>query len=56
MPPPSFEVRLAVLEKTVEGIASDVGDIKDTSRWILRVLGSAFIVGSVSAIITILVR
>ncbi len=56
MPPPSFETRLALVEQRLNTIGDDVADIKDTNRWILRVLGAAFITGSVFAIIAQLVR
>ncbi len=56
MPPPSYEARLAVVEERLRAIGEDVSDIKDTNRWILRVLGAAFISGSVFTLIAQLVR
>lgn len=47
---------MALLERDVASIAADVSEIKDSNKWILRVLGAAFITGSVMALIAQLVR
>ncbi len=56
MAPPSFETRLAVVEERLRTISEDVHEIRDTNRWILRVLGAAFITGTVFTLIAQLVR